>query len=216
MKSPWMAVSLLALCAATVGATALAQNQPATGQTAPAGRGAMQGERTLSPSDVQFLNQAAMGGKAEVEMGRLAMQKAQEPAVREFGRWMVTDHTMINDTMMRIAARFGEQLPAGLDSHDQAELQQLQRLTGTAFDARYTATQLQAHRQTIAAFQHEAQNGSDRLLKAVAGNAVPMLEQHLAQAQELERLPAIASGGRSNMGAGSSTPSSRGTGSSTR
>ncbi len=216
MKSLSVAVSLLALCAAVpAGAADLAQNQPAPRQTAPGGPGAVQGQRSLSPADVQFLDQVAVDGRAEVEMGRLAMQKAQEPAVREFGRWMMTDHSMIDDTLTRIAARSGVQLSPGLDSRHQAELQQLQRLSGPQFDQRYIAAQVQGHRQTVAAFQQQAQNGSDLLLKTVAGNALPMLEQHLAQAEELARLPAVASG-RSSMGSGSSAPSAGGAGSRTR
>ena len=40
--------------------------------------------------DASFIKNAAEGGMSEVELGRLAQQKATNPAVKEFGAMMVT------------------------------------------------------------------------------------------------------------------------------
>ena len=49
--------------------------------------------------DANFVQQAADGGRAEVAMGNLAQLRGATSAVREFGRWMSTDHTMLNDML---------------------------------------------------------------------------------------------------------------------
>ena len=43
--------------------------------------------------DRGFITAAAQGGKAEVEMGHLAVQHASDPAVKRFGQRMVDDHS---------------------------------------------------------------------------------------------------------------------------
>src|SRR5581483_8174524 len=41
-------------------------------------------EQNMSPSDRKFVEKAAMGGKAEVELGNLALQKASDSKVKQF------------------------------------------------------------------------------------------------------------------------------------
>src|ERR1700730_2524679 len=50
----------------------------------------------LSPADAEFIQKAAMGGLAEVELGLLAQQKGANDAVGQFGRRMVHDHSDVN------------------------------------------------------------------------------------------------------------------------
>jgi len=194
------AVSLLALIAA---APALAQ-APAPAGPPPAVAPGVQ----VNQQDRDFVAKAARAGRAEIEMGRLAMRTATDPAVREFGRWMVTDHTAVNEALERLGGRLGITPPGGIAAEDQAALQQLERLSGRAFDQRYVALQLQDHRQAVALFQHEAEAGEQPVLKAVTEHSLPMLREHLAEAEELSRLPAIAAG-PSTSGVGSSQPPAR-------
>ena len=53
--------------------------------------------------DKMFVRQMTIGGRAEVELGRLARQKGVDPAVKEFGERMVADHSKGNDRLMRAA-----------------------------------------------------------------------------------------------------------------
>ncbi len=48
---------------------------------------------TLSKGDRDFVQKAAQGGVSEVEMGKLAQQKAENQQVKDFGARMVQDHT---------------------------------------------------------------------------------------------------------------------------
>ncbi|MBV8574934.1 MAG: DUF4142 domain-containing protein [Acetobacteraceae bacterium] len=76
MKGLLAAVSVIAVVAAV---PAWAQNTAATAQS-------------LSQQDKNFIQEAGAGSLAEAELGQLAEQRAATPAVREFGRWMYTDH----------------------------------------------------------------------------------------------------------------------------
>src|SRR4051794_31685345 len=75
---------------------------PPPGQTA-AGQTAGQGQaqpHKLSKKDRSFAEEAAMGGMAEVELGKLAQQNAQSDDVKQFGSRMVQDHTNANQQLM--------------------------------------------------------------------------------------------------------------------
>src|SRR5947207_15711557 len=62
-------------------------------------------------SSSSFLQEAAMGGRAEVSMGLLARRRAQDPDVRDFADQMVQDHAMAHRQLARLAARRGWSVP---------------------------------------------------------------------------------------------------------
>src|SRR5262245_44309094 len=47
-------------------------------------------------SDTAFVEEAATGGMAEVELGKVASTKATNPEVKRFAVLMVTDHSKLN------------------------------------------------------------------------------------------------------------------------
>jgi putative membrane protein len=144
----------------------------------------------LSSQDRAFVEQAAQGNVAEVQEGQLAMRQAASPAVREFGRWMFTDHTGMDKWLAVVAVREGLQVPTTPNQEQAQRLSRLQGLRGEQFDRTYIPDQVQDHERTIALFQREAQSGQNPQLKFFAQQAIPVLEQHLAEAQELQSLSA--------------------------
>src|ERR1043166_3385270 len=66
--------------------------------------GGMKHDTGAMAADQKFVMEAAMGGLAEVEMGRLAAQKGATDEVRQFGQRMVDDHSKANEELMRVAS----------------------------------------------------------------------------------------------------------------
>jgi predicted outer membrane protein len=52
-----------------------------------------------SNPDSSFYKNAAEGGIAEVQLGKLAQEKSSNPSVKEFGAMMVSDHTAADDKL---------------------------------------------------------------------------------------------------------------------
>jgi hypothetical protein len=52
-----------------------------------------------SKQDQAFVDEAARGGKMEVDLGRLAEQNASDANVKQFGARMVKDHTKLNSEL---------------------------------------------------------------------------------------------------------------------
>lgn len=169
---------------------------------APAWAQSPNNSHALTGQDKAFIDKAEDGSLAEATLGRLAQQKAADPAVREFGRWMATDHTFANKRLVKIATDAGYDHQPKLTEKDEQLNRQLQGLSGSRFDQQYLKNMVQDHKKTISLFETEAQAGKDEQVKDYAKNLLPVLQQHLAEAEEL--------GGASGAGlSGSSTPSTR-------
>src|SRR5437879_52611 len=73
-------------------------------------------DRNLSKHDMSFVKDAAIGGLAEVELGKLAQQNGQDNQVKQFGARMEQDHGKANDELSKIATGKGMTLPQQLDA----------------------------------------------------------------------------------------------------
>jgi putative membrane protein len=136
-------------------------------------------------TDQQFISLAAMGGLAEVELGRLATQRAGRGSVQQFGERMIIDHGAMNAELAQLAQRKSMRVPITLDAEHQQVRDRLARLSGHDFDRAYMQQMLSDHTKDIAHFEHQAQRGIDPDLKAFAAGALPVLRDHLEMARNV-------------------------------
>ena len=72
---------------------------------------------TLSSDDRKFIMEAAHGGMMEVELGKLAVDKASSADVKQFAQRMVDDHSKANDELMQLASQKGVTISADHAMH---------------------------------------------------------------------------------------------------
>jgi putative membrane protein len=147
-------------------------------------------QTSLSDTDRQFIEQAAEGGHAEVSMGQSAA-KSENPAVSAFGKQMIADHTKLNDQLAAVAKEKGVEPPASPDLGSQAKGAMTSVLPGKTFDSQYVSSQLDDHKETLALFQQEAQSGQDPDLKALAKKGIPVIQEHIAKLEHLQKMPEL-------------------------
>ena len=143
--------------------------------------------RELSQKDMEFMKNAAMGGMAEVELGKLAQQRAHSSDVKSFGDRMVRDHSRANDQLTNIAKDRGAQLPQQLDAEHLSMRDRLAKLQGEAFDRAYIKAMVADHDKDMKEFRRAAQTGQDRELKRFARETLTVVEQHDQLAHNIER-----------------------------
>ncbi|HEX4782638.1 MAG TPA: DUF4142 domain-containing protein [Usitatibacter sp.] len=160
---------------------------------------------TLPHADAKFIQKAAEGGMAEVELGKLAEQKAMREEVKEFARRMVEDHSKANDELAKLAGANGVTLPAELDSSTRKEMDKLQGLVGGDFDRAYMKHMVKDHKKDVHEFRHEAKSKRANDAQAFAQKTLPTLEEHLAMAQKTYDITA-ASTREGNRVVGSTRP----------
>ena len=141
----------------------------------------------LDHSDRKFLEEAAKGGLAEVEMGKLASERAESPDVKQFGQRMVQDHGKANDELKQLAQSKGVEIPTETDKSHQKKMEKLQKLNGAQFDKQYMDDMVKDHKKDVKEFQKEAKKAKDPDVKNFASQTVPTLQEHLQMAEAAQK-----------------------------
>lgn len=144
-------------------------------------------DQTQQTQDASFAQDAASGGMAEVQLGKLAQKKGSSQSVKDFGTRMVKDHSAANDKLKAVASKDGMTLPGGMNHEDQATYDKLSKLSGLDFDKAYAQDMVQDHQKDVAAFQKEANGGTNPDLKNFASQTLPTLQDHLNMAQQMQQ-----------------------------
>jgi putative membrane protein len=132
----------------------------------------------VKEDDSEFMVNAANGGMMEVEAGKVAADKAQSKAVKDYAAMMVKDHTKAGDELKALAASKSVTLPAMLAEDEQKHLTDMSAKTGADFDKHYVDMMVDDHDKTIKMFEDEAKDGKDADAKAWAAKTLPTLKQH--------------------------------------
>src|SRR4051794_40661247 len=140
---------------------------------------------SLSSDDREFLTTAAQGGLMEVELGRLAAQKAQNADVKRFGQRMVDDHSKANTELKTLASAKGVTLPTDMNAEGKEEQAKLSKLSGAEFDKEYMSLMVEDHEKDVSEFEKESRDQDDPDVKAFAAKTLPTLQQHLQMAQSI-------------------------------
>jgi putative membrane protein len=140
---------------------------------------------TDSTPDASFYKNAAEGGLAEVELGKLAQEKSSNSSVKEFGSMMVSDHAAANEKLKTIAASKNLKLPTSPSIGQMATKTKLKTLSGDTFDESYIKGMIKDHEEDIKEFQKEAASGQDPDARAYAAVTLPTLQKHLKRIQQI-------------------------------
>jgi putative membrane protein len=139
----------------------------------------------LTAADKRFVKEAAEGGMAEVELGRLAELKGSSDDVRKFGQRMVEDHSKANDKLKEVAAAKSIALPEKPNPQQEATKDRLMKLSGADFDKAYITDMVQDHKKDVVAFRVESRAGRDPDVKNFAATTLPTLRDHLKNAERI-------------------------------
>ena len=140
----------------------------------------------LNEADSKFVTEAANGGMAEVELGKLAQSKGSNGDVKAFGQMMVTDHSKANEELKAIAEAKGIALPDAPAEAQQQIKNDLSQQSGTSFDKGYINVMVEDHKKTVTLFEEASKNLKDPELKAFADKTLPTLKMHLEHSQSLQ------------------------------
>lgn len=132
-----------------------------------------------------FVMKAASGGMMEVELGKVAQDKAKNQRVKDFGGMMVTDHSSANDELKGIASSKNITLPASVPADEQKHIDMLKSKSGADFDKAYTNMMVEDHKKDIAEFKKAAEKCTDPDIKNFAAKTLPVLEKHLDSIQAI-------------------------------
>ena len=156
----------------------------------------------VSAGDRDFVEDLAIAGKAEVELGQMAMQRAASAEVKQFADMMVKDHTKAGDELKQVAMRHSIPVPAALDSTHEELKTKLSNLKGAEFDAEYMSAMVDGHENVVDRLQtrssedrfgdnkgevkpESSDNRVEAELNQWAAAALPTVRHHLDEAKRI-------------------------------
>jgi putative membrane protein len=142
---------------------------------------------TLSEDDYEFVTKATQGGLTEVQLGQLAVEKATDPAIKDFGQKMVTEHGKANEELKALATSKNATPPMKFSRKEDSTIADLQKVSGAEFDRAYAKVMLKDHKKDVKEFKDAAKDLKDPELKAFAEKTLPVLEEHLKMEEQLEQ-----------------------------
>jgi predicted outer membrane protein len=106
----------------------------------------------ISAQDKIFVQQAAVGGLAEVQEGQLAVSQGASATIKRFGQQMIDQHTSNNQALAALAKAKGISIPATTDAAHMANAAALKNTTGAAFDT--ASVTMRPMRSGLSTFLH--------------------------------------------------------------
>src|SRR5437867_4863223 len=113
-------------------------------------------------SDEHFAADVAVVGMAEVELGKMAADKASSDQIKQFGRRMADDHAKAGDELKTLAQKKNITLPTEMDAKHKALRDRLMKLSGEPFDRSYMQAMVSGHRQAVNIFGWNRSRGRIR------------------------------------------------------
>jgi putative membrane protein len=140
----------------------------------------------FSAADYRFIRAAASGGAMEVTLGNLAAQHSTSPAIQDFGKRMVEDHSKAGQELEQLAAKKGASFSAQPTAEQQRHIDHLSALTGSDFDEAYIAMMVRDHKADEKEFKRASEKAQNPELKAFAALTLRTVQEHLALAESIE------------------------------
>jgi putative membrane protein len=165
-------------------AFALATGAQAQTTTPKSQMGQSQAQKADSDSQ-SFIKSAIEGNYAEINVGKLAQEKGNSAAVRQYGKMLVTDHTAANEKAIAAAKEMGVTPPSGSSVMEKGTYLKLKVLSGDTFDKSFASSMVSDHQADIDDFQKEAAKSDPA--GQFAKQTLPTLQKHLQEAQKIEQ-----------------------------
>lgn len=142
---------------------------------------------SVSEMDSRFMVAIANAGMTEIELGKLATQKAKSAKVKAFGQLMIDDHTRAGNELKALASARNVTLPDSLSEKSKKHFDELSGKSGAAFDKAYMNMMVDGHSDVIKEFDVESKNGSDPEVLKFAAATLPVIKSHAESAEAIKK-----------------------------
>ena len=140
----------------------------------------------LPKVDQTLLMEVAKGGMMQLEVSKVAAQKATNPEVRQLAQAEVAEQTGLSAKLKEITGAKGLHLPSTPDYKTKAMITELKKMSGSAFDRMYVSEiGVKGHQKLDKVMGMVETSASDGSLKGIGQAAHPLVKTHLKVAQQI-------------------------------
>src|SRR5438093_3046626 len=148
----------------------------------------------MDNNDAAAMKQLAQANLNEIEAGKMAAAKAQNPEVKQFGQKMADDHARMFEDLKRLAKTKDVAMPDKAALKDLAQNKQLERKSGADFDREFMDHMVKGHEKALLEVNATAAKAKDPEVKSAAQQAAYKIQDHLSLAKRIAGGQAAAAG----------------------
>ena len=136
-------------------------------------------------ADSKFIREVIADNLLEVRRAELAQRKAKSSSVKQFAERMAADYSKLQDDWTNMTSVSGQEFKPGMGKSHQAKVNQLEKLSGRAFDRAYMSAVIVDHRDYIAYFEKEGKASRSSQVREMVQRELPILRTHFNQAKRV-------------------------------
>jgi putative membrane protein len=136
--------------------------------------------------DSKVLTDAASYSMWNMEMSRIAEERAVTPEVKELARELSQEHSDVKQNIEGIAQRKQIALPQALSDDHRDKIDNVTDNTGLDFDKEFVDEVISSHRDKIDDFESLSRDSEDPEIREFAINTLPKLRMQLEKAERVE------------------------------
>jgi putative membrane protein len=134
--------------------------------------------------DTDYITSNGQTNLAEIAIGQLALDRAQNDSTRELAQMTLSDHQAALSKLQGVAAQLGVPVPTEPNAEQKQNAATLQAVSTAEFDVTYAQIQVAGHQKSIQGTNQEISAGADASLINYAEGYLPVATMHLEMAQK--------------------------------
>lgn len=145
-------------------------------------------------TNADILSELHESNQAEVEMGKLALEKGTSSDVKSYGKMLIHDHSAADRKVREVASNLGVRFePPAPESRsvkkerneDASNREALEGKSGTEFDTSFLQAMKADHEQDIQEASRAQNSTSNQQVKSLIAEMMPKLKEHRDRAENL-------------------------------
>lgn len=141
----------------------------------------------LSSSDKAFLVEAADTRMMDWAQGSLATEKAASRKYQQYGKRLMKDQDKLMAELKALAESKKFSLPSEISEEKNKELTRMKSISGETFERRFRRMIIKDHKRDITFFKQIAESSADPEIRDFAKRYLPLMEEHLELARDLNK-----------------------------
>ena len=162
---------------------------------------AAEADSTLTEDEQELLAFAARNNMLQIELGKIAAQKASTDELKQYGQQLVDWHTANQQDLQELAQEYGVALPQQMETEQLEYIEEIRDAKAEEFDAEYWESVAKAQREAIDEYDDNLKDLDEADVSAFSlwmRNAQKELQAQMEQAKAFELELKTNEGGISN------------------
>ena len=142
--------------------------------------------------DGEFVRDVAIKNLSEIELSRMALQRATRPDIKSFAQQVIDDHEAANSKLKGALSGYPADWPTQLDDKGRKTADELAKEQGTDFDREYVKAMVEGHQNLAAKLESrlDVQSLSDWKTAAAGRTQTPALPDPKTEMRDVSVRPA--------------------------